>query len=138
MITSLGEEGTGLRASRAFVFFCFVRVSYCHFSLPPDVWGWLRFVIVALPFLFTSFNQLDNIPNFSIIRTRIRDQFLQHWCSHINNTSKLEYYSIFKTSFGFEKYLECIINVKRVLLLLGSQHIIWKLNVGDSITFQQI
>ena len=28
-ITSLGEEGSGLCASRAFV--CFVRVSFCHF-----------------------------------------------------------------------------------------------------------
>ena len=43
--------------------------------------------------------------------TRIRDQVLQHWCSHINNTPNLEYYSMFKTSFGF-KYLECIINDK--------------------------
>ena len=32
-ITSLGEEGSGLYASRAFVclFVCFVRVSFCHF-----------------------------------------------------------------------------------------------------------
>ena len=48
-ITSLGEEGTGLCASRAFV--CFVRVSFCHISLPFGVGGWLRFVIVALPVL---------------------------------------------------------------------------------------
>ena len=50
MITSLGEEGAGLCASRAFV--CFVRVSFCHFSLPLGLVGWLRFVIVALPGLF--------------------------------------------------------------------------------------
>ena len=50
VITSLGEEGAGLCASRAFV--CFVRVSFCHFSLPLGVGGWLRFVIVALPGLF--------------------------------------------------------------------------------------
>ena len=49
-ITSLGEEEACLCASRAFV--CFVRVSYCPFSLPLDVGGWLRFVIVALPGLF--------------------------------------------------------------------------------------
>ena len=35
-----------------YLFVCFVRVSFCHFSLPLDVGGWLRFVIVALPGLF--------------------------------------------------------------------------------------
>ena len=37
------------------VFVCFVRVSFCHFSLPLGVGGWLRFVIVALPGLFYFF-----------------------------------------------------------------------------------
>ena len=47
VITSLGEEGASLCASRAFV--CFARVSFCPFSLPLGVGGWLRFVKVALP-----------------------------------------------------------------------------------------
>ena len=34
------------------LFVCFVRVSFCHFSLPLGVGRWLRFVIVALPGLF--------------------------------------------------------------------------------------
>ena len=34
------------------LFVCFVRVSFCHCSLPPGVGGWLWFVIVALPGLF--------------------------------------------------------------------------------------
>ena len=51
VITSLGEEGASLCASRAFVV-CFERVSFCHFSLPLGVGGWLQFVIVALPGLF--------------------------------------------------------------------------------------
>ena len=42
VITSLGEEGA----------VCFARVSFCPFSLPLGVGGWLRFVIVALPGLF--------------------------------------------------------------------------------------
>ena len=50
VITSLGEDGDGLCASRAFV--CFVRVSFCPFSLPLGVGGWLWFVIVALPGLY--------------------------------------------------------------------------------------
>ena len=38
------------------VFVCFVRVSFCHFSLPLGVGGWLRFVTVALPGLFYFFS----------------------------------------------------------------------------------
>ena len=37
VITSPGEKGAGLCASRAFVYF--VRVSFCHFSLPLNVGG---------------------------------------------------------------------------------------------------
>ena len=33
-------------------FVCFVRVSFCPFSLPFGVGGWLWFVIMALPGLF--------------------------------------------------------------------------------------
>ena len=33
----------------------FVCVSFCHFSLPLGVEGWLWFVIVALPVLFYYF-----------------------------------------------------------------------------------
>ena len=51
VITSRGEEGAGLYAIRAFVC-CFVRASFCPFSLALGVGGWLRFVIVALPGLF--------------------------------------------------------------------------------------
>ena len=51
VITSLGEEGVGLCASRAF-FVCFIRVSVCHFSLPLGIWCLLRLVIMALPGLF--------------------------------------------------------------------------------------
>ena len=43
------------RGSWSVCFSCiclFVRVSFCHFSLPFGVGGWLRFVIVALHGLF--------------------------------------------------------------------------------------
>ena len=48
MITSLGEEGAGL-VLLVHLFVCFVRVSFCYFSLHLGVGGWLRIVIVALP-----------------------------------------------------------------------------------------
>ena len=39
------------------VFVCFARVSFCPFSLPLGVRGWLRFVIVTLPGLFINFDK---------------------------------------------------------------------------------
>ena len=50
-ITSLGEERVNLSAFRTF--FRFALVWFCLFSLPLGVWEGLRFVIVALPGLFS-------------------------------------------------------------------------------------
>ena len=50
-ITSLGEERATLIAFRTFV--RFVLVWICRFPLPLGVWEGLRFVIVALPGLFS-------------------------------------------------------------------------------------
>ena len=50
-IISLGEEGANHSAFRTFV--RFVLVWICWFLLPLGVWEGLRFVIVALPGLFS-------------------------------------------------------------------------------------
>ena len=50
-ITSLGEERANLSAFCTFV--RFVLVWICRFPLPRGVWEGLRFVIVALPGLFS-------------------------------------------------------------------------------------
>ena len=50
-ITSLGEERANLSAFR--MFDRFVLVWICRFPLPLGVWEGLRFVIVALPGLFS-------------------------------------------------------------------------------------
>ena len=50
-ITSLGEERVNLSAFRMFVRFALVW--FCLFPLPLGVWDGLRFVIVALPGLFS-------------------------------------------------------------------------------------
>ena len=50
-ITSLGEKRANLSAFRTFV--RFVLVWFCWFPLPLGVWEGLRFVIVALPGLFS-------------------------------------------------------------------------------------
>ena len=47
-VTTLGEEGAGLCASRTFLcLFCVCM--FLSFSLPLGVEGWLLFVIVAYP-----------------------------------------------------------------------------------------
>ena len=51
MMRILGEEWAGLGAFRTFVRFVLVWV--CRFPLPLGVWEELRFVIVALPGLFS-------------------------------------------------------------------------------------
>ena len=50
-ITSLGEERANLSAFRTFV--RFALVCNCLYPLPLGVWEGLRFVIVALPGLFS-------------------------------------------------------------------------------------
>ena len=52
-VASLGEGRANLGAFRAFVRFVLVWV--CRFPLPLGVWEGLRFVIVALPGLFSYF-----------------------------------------------------------------------------------
>ena len=65
-ITSLGEERANLSAFRTFV--RFVLVYICRFPLPLGVWEGLRFVIVALPGLFSylfyhNFTPAKSLPN---------------------------------------------------------------------------
>ena len=59
-ITSLGEERANLGAFCTFV--RFVLVWICRFPLPLGVWEGLRFVIVALPELFSYIFFLKFIP----------------------------------------------------------------------------
>ena len=51
VITSLGEESANLSAFHTFD--RFVLVWICRFPFPLDVWDGLRFVILALPGLFS-------------------------------------------------------------------------------------
>ena len=49
---------------------------------------------------------------YKTIEQRITDIFKQKWYSYINNSSRLESYSIYKHSFEREKYLKCVSNDK--------------------------
>ena len=58
LITSLGEEGAGLCASRAFV--CFARVCLCPFSLPLGCRGMAAVCDCGIPWtlLLSFFNDV--------------------------------------------------------------------------------
>ena len=77
-ITSLGEERANLSAFRTFV--RFVLVWICRFPLPLGVWEGLRFVIVALPglfsylFFFFTLHQCTEINRFVCKRPAFRTQ----------------------------------------------------------------
>ena len=75
-ITSLGEERANLSAFRTFV--RFVLVEICRFPLPLGVWEGLRFVIVALPGLFSYlyFNIKTKMPRIreTAYNTLVRPQ----------------------------------------------------------------
>ena len=64
-ITLLGEERANLSAFRMFV--RFVLVWICRFPLPLGVWEGLRFVIVALPRLFSYLFFLLMILGMSVV-----------------------------------------------------------------------
>ena len=45
---------------------------------------------------------------FESIKLRILDTYKQKWYSDINNSSRLRSYCLFKHTFEFENYLDCI------------------------------
>ena len=66
-ITSLGEERANLSAFHTFV--RFVLVWICRFPLPLGVWEELRFVIVALPGLFSYLFLCTDLEKMLVILT---------------------------------------------------------------------
>ena len=64
-ITSLGEERANLSAFRTFVLFVLVWIY--RFPLPLGVWEGLRFVVVALPGLFSYFFLITMLYGFELL-----------------------------------------------------------------------
>ena len=59
--------------------------------------------------LFYIWQNQSNMPfNLSTIKQRILDIFYQSWYSSINNSSRLETYSLIKHTFKTEEYLDFI------------------------------
>ena len=54
--------------------------------------------------------QFESIPQFSAIKERIRDQYIQIWNASINSMSKPETYNRYKETFTMEKYSQILSN----------------------------
>ena len=91
-ITSLGEERANLSAVRTFD--RFVLVLIYRYPLPLSVWEGLRFVIVALPGLFSYlFKALLQLANFTLgpdatLNTEIHKNSVRIKASNSVNASK--------------------------------------------------
>ena len=51
-----------------------------------------------------------NVKYYDILKTRLRDQFIQEWRVCISSTPKLDSYNNYKNEFCFEKYLDVLLN----------------------------
>ena len=51
-------------------------------------------------------NQSNMNVSYDIIKQRVLDMYYQSWYSGINNSPRLETYSLFKHEFNFESYLD--------------------------------
>ena len=68
-------------------------------------------------YIKNSFNPLNNY--FSLLQTRVRDQFIQDWRSSISSMSKLTYFCQFKTDFTIAKYIT-LLDSDRLIRQLAS------------------
>ena len=51
-----------------------------------------------------------------VLKERLCDHFIQQWFTDVENSSRGEFYSIFKFEFGFENYLSNLSAKKRINL----------------------
>jgi hypothetical protein len=58
--------------------------------------------------------KLNRLLSKSIVRQKLNDQFIQNWFSQINNTSRGEFYSLFKEEFQLESYLSKLNTCDRI------------------------
>ena len=72
-------------------------------------WAWqIKSILEQHGLGYVWYSQTESQIPFSIIKQRIMDTYKQKWYTEINNSSRLEAYSIFKHDFEQEKYLNCI------------------------------
>ena len=67
---------------------------------------------LGLSFIFNDQNKTQFNLNWlkSTIKTRLKDQFVQSWTNSITNSSRGQFYILFKQELKFESYLTCLRN----------------------------
>ena len=86
--------------------------SQCNNNIPISNKSWafkIKQQLDNLGFSDLWFNEHVNIAHYHLIKQRVTDHYIQKWQSDVNSSSRLTYYSKFKTSFELESYL---INIK--------------------------
>ena len=68
---------------------------------------------------------------FDRVIERVYGQFLQGWFSNVQNSVKLTTYSTYKHVFEFEKYLNCVPNLKHMTALSCFRCSAHKLNIEE-------
>ena len=128
---TLGEEKANLSAFRTFV--RFVLVWICQFPLPFGVWEGLRFMIVALPGLFSylfflSPGFFDNFPHVQQFECFCGSDFQNTWLvaitSCLRHTSPVVELICFSQLALFELRQNLIVSSVRTIRLNAFKHII--------------
>ena len=67
----------------------------------------IKTILDELGFSYVWLNQKHIVPNFTLLKQRITDQYKQEWLIIVNDSSKLSYYRLYKNyvSLETEKYL---------------------------------
>ena len=73
-------------------------------------------IIDHLGFTYARFNFDASFDYFHVLKTRLRDQFVQEWRHNITSLSKLDVYCKYKETFEYETYLDVKNNKLRKLL----------------------
>lgn len=81
---------------------------------------WITYVKSLLEDVGLSVFGIINV--FCILMTFISDQFIQKWQSNLEQASRDEFYSMFKTSFCLEKYLLRLRIDKRVYTFVFAKY----------------
>ena len=67
----------------------------------------IKTILDELGFSYVWLNQKHIVPNFTLLKQRITDQYKQEWLTIVNDSSKLSYYRLYKNYVSLEtdKYL---------------------------------
>ena len=70
----------------------------------------IKIILDDLGYSDVWINQFDLLPNISVLKERLYDQFKQLWHTKVFESSRLQYYAIFKDNFvtESEKYLHVL------------------------------